>query len=205
VIEFLSGTLAAVEPMAAIVDMHGVGLRVEVTPSDAERLVPGAPVTFLTHLLVSGNDAVPRLIGFTSEDGRTLFRMLIAVAGIGPSNALRLLSARGSPLEVAQAIATGDAAAIKVKGVGPKLAKRVISELKDKVAPLTVGIAGAVTASTPSGLEAELGSGFHEAYLALRGLEFDADEARRMIERVRPDTPEDTPAEQIVRAVLLLV
>ena len=200
-IERITGVLLAVEPMAAVVDMHGLGVRVELTPGDVEGLgAPGGRVTLLTHLLVSGKDPIPRLMGFRTREGRELFRHLVSVSGVGPSSALRLLSAKREPQEVARAIAENDAKALKVKGIGPKIAKRVITELRDKMASLTGtevveddGLQGARAGEDP----------FTDALLALRGLEFDPDEARRLVGLVRKELGKAPSADEIVRAVLV--
>lgn len=183
-----------------MIDVNGFGLRVLLSPNDVERLPPpGGKARVFTHLAVNKNDSTPRLYGFTSEEARELFLLLTGVAGIGPSTAQAMLSAQPSPGEVAAAIARGDEKAIKVKGVGAKLTKRVVSELKDKLdglAARTLSGGYARPSATP------VGSAADDALRALRSLQFEPDEARRLLQEVVEDLP-DASADELVRAVLV--
>ncbi|RMG16624.1 MAG: Holliday junction branch migration protein RuvA [Planctomycetota bacterium] len=204
VIDRIAGVLLAVEPAALVVEVGGLGLWVEVTPGCAASFADqvGSPVRLLTHFLFSGQELVPRLFGFRTPEARALFHLLRGVSGVGPSVALRILGAQATPAEVAAAIAREDARGIKVKGVGPKIAKRVISELKEKVGGvLSVSLPGpaappVAAAATPSDRAVE------EAYLALQGLEFDPVRARAILEQIRSDRA-DASAEELVREALL--
>ena len=185
---------------SAVLDVNGLGLRVLLSPNDVDRFpAPGAQARVYTHLSVNKNDSTPRLFGFTTEEGRELFLLLTGVAGIGPSTAQAMLSAQPSPGEVAAAIARGDEKAIKVKGVGAKLTKRVVSELKDKLDGLaTRTLSGSFT--RPSA--APFGSAADDAMRALRSLQFEPDEARRLLDEVLEQSPEAS-ADELVRAVLV--
>ena len=97
------------------------------------------------------------------------------------------------------AIARADVKAIKVKGVGPKLAKRVISELKDKVGGLSLAPGPVAVAAQEASAETRA---VNDAFLALCGLEFDADHARRLLGEVQREL-ESATADDLVRAVLL--
>jgi len=105
---------------------------------------------------------------------------------------------------VAAAIAQSDVNGIKVKGVGPKIAKRVISELKDKVgqvlACIPLSASGKVSRKTTLGALAD--PALEDALLALRGLEFDPQRARELLREVR-DELRDADADELVRAVLI--
>lgn len=183
-----------------MIDVNGLGLRVLLSPNDVDSLPPpGAQARVFTHLAVNKNDSTPRLFGFTSEEGRELFLLLCGVAGIGPSTAQSMLSAQPSPGEVAAAIARGDEKAIKVKGVGTKLTKRVISELRDKLDGLA---ARTLTGSFKRPSAAPVGSPADDALRALRSLQFDPDEARRLLEEVVGQLPQAS-ADELVRAVLV--
>lgn len=208
-IESITGALVAVEPTAMIIDLHGLAVRVEVPPSTAERSGPiGGRVTLLTQLVIGGNDPTPRLFGFASPTARALFRSLTSVSQIGPSIALRVLSAHHDPGEIAAAIARGDEEAIRVKGVGPKIAKRIVTELKDAMgglseqaaAPATAG-ASAATAGSPTTGDRAL----DDAFRALKGLEFEPEEARKLLKDVRSSLPASASADELVRAVLLKI
>lgn len=208
-IDRISGTLLEVQGNGAIVDLHGLGVRVELGANGLQALPrPGEPVTLLTQLQIHAGQSEPtlRLFGFHSADERALFRLLTDVSGIGPSHALSILSAYREPGEVAAAIARGDEAAIKVKGVGPRLAKRVVTELKDKVGGLPRGAhAAPLTASQAARRPAGdvIALAFDDALRALRRLEFDAEEARRLLGEAQADVAPDATAEDLLRAALL--
>ena len=208
VLERITGVLVHREPEAVVVEVGGLGMLVTVTAHTADALPEGEVVTLLTQLLFVGSqEPQPRLFGFRHRESRELFNLLRSVSGIGPSVAMRIVGAQPSPGMVAGSIARGEAKAIKVKGVGPKLTKRIISELRDKVAPL-------ITSGTPQPVLTASGSlrrparpaqadpAFEDAYLALRGMELEANRARSLLEEVREELDEAS-AEELIRAVLL--
>ena len=129
--EFLRGSLSAKSPTRVVLDVAGVGFALEVSLQTSDRLPAcGESVRLLVHQKIQ-DDRI-RLFGFLGEEERSLFRLLLSVAGIGPAHALALLSAR-SPQAVWQLIRAGDAAALaRTKGIGPKIAQRVCTELSDK-------------------------------------------------------------------------
>lgn len=205
-IDRVQGTLIALEPGAVIVDVNGVGFRLEVTSRCGELLgALGHEVTLLTHFMFVGSqDIQPRLYGFATPEARALFHLLRGVSGIGPSTALRILGSQPTPADVAAAIAQNDVGGIKVKGVGPKIAKRVIAELKDKVgqvlACIPVSASGRVSRRTTLGALND--PALEDAFLALRGLEFDPQRARKLLNEVREEF-RDAGADELVRAVLV--
>ncbi len=117
--------------MLLVVETGGVGYELRVPLSTLEA-VQGQPQVFLyTHLLVREDDL--RLYGFSSRAERELFELVLSVSGVGPSLALAALSAL-SVDELVTALATGDATSIqRVKGIGKRLAERLVVELKDRV------------------------------------------------------------------------
>ncbi|MES2422069.1 MAG: Holliday junction branch migration protein RuvA, partial [Pseudomonadota bacterium] len=100
-----------------------------------------------TELLV-GED-FQRLVGFSSADERDWFRLLTGVQGVGARVALAILSAL-EPVDLSRAIASGDKAMVaRANGVGPKLAQRIVMELKDKVGGIALGLGPAVVNAAP--------------------------------------------------------
>ncbi|MGE0711496.1 MAG: Holliday junction branch migration protein RuvA [Planctomycetota bacterium] len=200
----MRGRVVAHEPGAVVVMVGGLGMRVEVTSYDAEALGPEAEVTLFTQLLfVGAQEPQPRLFGFLSQEGRALWHLLRGISGIGPSVALRIVGAQPAPNEVVSAIARGDHAALKVKGVGPKLTKRIVAELKEKVGAVSLA-APALTASgsvrrPAPGPDREL----EDAFLALRTLEFDVARARALLDLAREELEEGASADELVRVALL--
>lgn len=131
--EYLSGILKYRTTEYCVLDVGGVGFRV-YTSSMAAMAVGsvGESVTFYTYMSVKEDDI--SLFGFASREELASFEMLISVSGVGPKVALCVLTAM-SPSDFSLAVATGDYKAIsRSKGVGPKLAQRIILELKDKIA-----------------------------------------------------------------------
>lgn len=146
----LRGRLAVREPLRLVVEAGGVGYEVHVPLSVSRRAPPaGGDVELLTHLVVKEDDL--RLIGFLAEDERALFRRLIRMSGVGPGVALQIMSAL-SPREFALAVERQDLAVLRrVKGIGEKMAKRLIVEMKGAKARLTDLEAPPAAARSPDG------------------------------------------------------
>lgn len=140
----LSGLLDSTGLDWAIIDCRGVGYLVSASARTLRRLgTPGEAVSVLTDMWVS-EDKI-QLFGFADLVERDWFRLLTTVQGVGARVALAVLSVL-SPDEIAAAIMAQDRTALsRADGVGPKLANRLISELKDKVPAL--GFAGGVVAA----------------------------------------------------------
>ena len=118
---------------SAVISCGGVGYFVQIPATTGEALPPvGKEGTVYTIMNVTENDV--SLYGFATEEQQACFEMLTAVSGVGPKVGLAILSVM-EPQRVALAISAGDHKAFKAaSGVGPKLAQRIVLELKDKVA-----------------------------------------------------------------------
>jgi Holliday junction DNA helicase RuvA len=116
-----------------VIDAGGVGYRLTVS-SETLKAVPAAgSESFLHAELIAREDSLS-LYGFSSEEERDLFRLLISVSGVGPKVAVAALSG-GSARELLRAIAAGDAKRFQaVPGIGKRTAERIIVELREKVA-----------------------------------------------------------------------
>lgn len=138
---YIKGTLAAKGENYIVVDASGVGYRIFTSLESIEKTGSlGSDITVYTYLNVR-EDAM-ELYGFISEEERSMFLLLISVSGVGPKAGLALLSV-ASPEKLATAIVTGDEKLItKASGVGPKAAKRIILELKDKIDNASLGVDG---------------------------------------------------------------
>ena len=129
---YLKGTAAHLGPNLAVIDCGGVGYACRTTRATHSAPQTAAPAQLTTHLNVR-EDAM-ELYGFSTENERNCFQMLIAVSGVGPKAALSILSAT-TPEGLATAIITGNEKALMVaQGIGKKTAQRIILELKDKLA-----------------------------------------------------------------------
>ena len=117
-----------------VVDIHGVGYGVSVPLSTYYRLPELGGETELkihTHVKDDGIE----LYGFLTEDERRLFTSLLGISGVGPRMATNILSSV-SPTELVESISSGDLAKKKIPGIGPKLASRLVTELKDNVSKI---------------------------------------------------------------------
>lgn len=135
-ISLLRGKIAEKSLGKVILDVQGVGYGVTVPLSTYYRLPELDTETQLkihTHVREDGIE----LFGFLSEDEKKLFMLLLGVSGVGPKGATNILS-NISVTELISAISSGELARKKIPGIGPKLASRLITELKDKVAGIQV-------------------------------------------------------------------
>lgn len=175
---------------AVIIDVGGVGYEVRLTSLDWDHSTLDSEVKVYTHHHI--REQAEELFGFSSLEGKKLFELLISVQGIGPKGAMAVLSL-GTPEEVRNAIANGDAAYVaKAAGVGKKSAERVIVDLKDKVGlPTYYGRRGAepetASASSDEALEALMALGYTlgDAVKALDGVSSDLPTAARVREALK--------------------
>jgi Holliday junction DNA helicase RuvA len=131
----LQGTVTAMDQASVVVLVSGVGFRVFVPQTLLDGLSgPGQEVTLHTHLHVRENELT--LYGCSTEEELALFRLLLGVSGIGPKVALSILSSL-PPDRLQAAIAQEDVAMLaRVPGIGPKTARKLVFDLKDKVAAM---------------------------------------------------------------------
>jgi Holliday junction DNA helicase RuvA len=116
-----------------VIDAAGVGYRLTVSSETLKAVPATGREAFLHAELISREDSLA-LYGFSAEEERDLFRMLISVSGIGPKVAIAALSG-GSSRDLLRAIAAGDAKRFQaVPGIGKRTAERIIVELREKVA-----------------------------------------------------------------------
>ena len=184
----LRGALAVAGKDFVVIDVGGVGFQVFVPRTFLGVLVePGQEVTLFTHLQVRENELT--LYGFGSKEELTLFRLLLTVSGIGPKVALSILSSLAADrLQVA--IAQEDVGALsRVPGVGPKTARKLVLELKDKVAIEAV----------PGELRPALTEGDADLIAALTTLGYSVVEAQ---DAIRSLPREPLPFEERVRLAL---
>ncbi len=130
-IAYLNGEITHKTPTYIYIDCHGVGYHVNISLNTYSKLENLQKIKIFTYLNVREDEQ--SLYGFFDDDERTLFILLISVSGIGVNTARVILSYM-NPEEVRTAIIHENAVALgKVKGIGPKTAKRIILDLKDKV------------------------------------------------------------------------
>ncbi|HEX8050446.1 MAG TPA: Holliday junction branch migration protein RuvA [Solirubrobacterales bacterium] len=127
------GEVMVRRPDHVVVDAGGVGYRLAVSGETLKAVPATGRETFLHAELIAREDSLS-LYGFSSEEERDLFRLLITVSGVGPKVAIATLSG-GSTRDLLRAIAAGDAKRFQaVPGIGKRTAERIIVELREKVA-----------------------------------------------------------------------
>lgn len=191
----LTGILDSTDLDSLILDVGGVGYLISASARTFSRLPdPGQKVSLLIDCLVRNEQTC--LFGFCEKHEQDWFRILLNVQGVGAKVALAILSAL-SPDELAQAIATQDRALItRADGVGPKLATRIMSELKDKVAHLGLSVPAQVTS---------LNSGLSEAISALTNLGYKRSEAVEAVAKAAQQHGATASTEVLIRAGLSLL
>jgi Holliday junction DNA helicase RuvA len=177
----------------AVIDVGGVGYLVGASARTLAALPPvGEATTMFTDMLV-GEDFI-RLVGFARADERDWFRLLTGVQGVGARVALAILSAL-EPAELSRAIAAQDKAMVaRANGVGPKLAERIVRELKDKAGGVVLGPAAAAQA-IPSGASAD-------AVSALLNLGFRPAEASQAVAAAEEELGAGATLDALVRLAL---
>jgi holliday junction DNA helicase RuvA len=192
----LKGVVDTVDADSAIVDVGGVGYLVSASARTLRELTAGDEVTVLVETIVR-EDAIA-LYGFLETAERDWFRILTTVQGVGARVALSILSTL-SPDEIARAIAAQDRATLsRSAGVGPKLAARLATELKDKAAAFGVAPLG-------KGVEAPAmpaGSINEDAVSALVNLGYKRVEAFGAVARVTQRLGAEARLDAVIRAGL---
>jgi len=178
----------------AVIDVAGVGYLVHCSAKTLAALGEmGEAVTVFTDLQVSENDM--RLLGFATSGERDWFRLLTQVQGVGSKVGLSILSAL-SVGELQAACAKGDAAMVaRANGVGPKLAGRIVNELKDRAGAMP-GSSGVVLAAVPAG------SASADAVSALQNLGFKPAVAATAVAQAQGELGEDAGLNDLVRVAL---
>jgi len=180
----------------AVIDVNGVGYHVTCSTRTLEALPnAGGAATLAIETKVS-EDAI-RLIGFMSEYERDWFRLLLSVQGVGTKVALGVLGAL-KPDDLAAAIALEDKKAVSsAPGVGPKVAARIVSELKDK-APHGASLA-ALAANDTSPSIVPQGRAARDAVSALLNLGYQQAQAASAVAAAAKTLEDDATPEQLIR------
>lgn len=189
----LAGRLAEAAADHAVIDVGGVGYLVQLSGRTLAAIgAVGGEVTLLTELQVR-EDAMT-LFGFGSVAERDWFKLLTGVQGVGGRVALAILSVL-APDELSLAVAAGDKAMVaRANGVGPKLALRIVTELKDKAGP-TLGPAAGAAAPRPAGAASD-------AVSALGNLGFRPAEASAAVAAAEEELGAGATLDALVRLAL---
>lgn len=180
------GTVAAVGPDGAVVEVGGVGLAVSCSPGTLARLRVGETARLATSLVVREDSLT--LYGFADDEERMMFELLQTANGVGPKLAQTMLAVY-PPRELRRAVATSDLAALtRVPGIGRKGAERIALELRDRIGSIdgsdSGGDLGGLTAVAPWR---------DQLAHALAGLGFSGKEAIDAVDLVAADQPGGEP------------
>ena len=192
----LTGKIVKKSMSAVVLSCGGVGYYAQC-PASVAGALPGVGKEATLYTVMSWTGILKILYGFATEEQQACFEMLTAVSGVGPKVGLAILSVM-EPQRVALAISAGDHKAFKAaSGVGPKLAQRIVLELKDKVAKGFVeginleDVAGAA-ADTPAA------QGAGQAIAALVSLGYSQSEAALAVSKIDGTLP----VEEIIKLAL---
>jgi holliday junction DNA helicase RuvA len=191
----LTGVVDSIADDHVILDVGGVGYLVQCPSSTLSGLAAGGHVSLMIEMKVS-EDAI-RLYGFASAEEREWFRLLQTVQSVGSKVALAVLSTL-SPRDLQRALALGDKAMIgRAPGVGPKLALRITTELKDKAPAMMLRGEGEAAAPVlaPRGPEAD-------AVSALLHLGYSESAAAQAVARAGQDLGDGIEAGVLIREAL---
>ena len=199
-IDSLRGEIAERTPTYAVVECNGVGYLVHITANTYGDLPERGACKLFIHYAVTmdvrSGQSEHRLYGFTDREERHLFRQLINVQGVSSTIGLAILGARRAT-DLRTAIMSGDESALKsVKGIGPKLAQRIVQELREKLSTDPIEKLGGRSLGGGNTLRSE-------ALSALISLGLDRAKAERSLQRVLDERKNDPPeVEELIRLTL---
>lgn len=181
---YLNGTLQLLEIGMAVIDCGGVGYMCSVSARTEQKLAASIGKTAKLFTYLSVREDAMELFGFYDKEELSIFKLLISVSGVGARTALAILGTV-SPEKFAYAVSVGDAKAIKAPGVGPKIAARIVLELKDKIAK---EVGSSDTVSFDSGNEISKASPrsnkLAEARDALMALGYTKPESEKLLSKI---------------------
>ncbi len=193
-IDSIFGKLIKKEPAFAIVDMDGIRLKINISIATFEKLpLIGKSLELMTYLHV--REDILDLYGFAKDIERDLFLKLIGVSGIGPRSAITILSG-ATPQEFKKRIVSEDVKSLTViPGIGPKTAKRIILELKEKFVSEDVDISNLVGVDKTS-------DEIKDVVQALLSLGYKRGQINEALKKLKSDNTLDGSVEELIKKVL---
>jgi Holliday junction DNA helicase RuvA len=187
-IGFLTGKIISAKPTEILLDVKGVGYKVQISISTFEKISGKETASLFIHTNVK-EDSIS-LFGFYSEAEKEMFELLISISGVGPKSAISLLAGISTD-DLKHAITTGNVVRITaVPGIGAKTAERLILELKNKVKDIKEEGAKPLKASTQK-----------EAVAALITLGYNLTTAEKAINKILSENP-DCGLEELIKQSL---
>jgi Holliday junction DNA helicase RuvA len=195
VIASVSGPVLALAPEQAVLDVGGVGIAVQCTPSTLATLRRGEPARLSTSLVVREDSLT--LYGFLDDDERLVFELLQTATGVGPRLAQAALAVL-SPDDLRRAVATEDLVTlVQVPGIGRKGAQRIVLELKDRL-----GTPAGAVVRLPADVSVTGDSWRTQVHSALLGLGWSPREADGAVASVGEHAGGDPDVAVLLRAAL---
>lgn len=197
---FIEGIVETAGPLDVVLNVSGIGFRIEIPITTAEKL-PGYGQRARLHVHPIYREDHQALYGFHSSDERDFFRLLLSkVSGIGPKIGLNLMSRLAFPM-LLDAIARSDAALLaKCPGIGKKTAERLCIELKDTITGS--GATRASSGTTPFTTPPAHASATADAVQALVALGYKLDIADAAVRRAAAAAGENPTADALIRTAL---
>jgi Holliday junction DNA helicase RuvA len=200
---YIKGEIADITEDNLVLECNNIGYNIRIPYSVAQKL-PGIGETVKIYTYTSVREDAFNLFGFLSKDDLEVYKLLIAVNGIGPKGALSILSAMSAD-DLRFAIISGDSKAIsKAQGVGSKSAERIILELKDKIKMFDIddlddnnGMSGAFDSSDNKN------QARNEAIEALTALGYSPTDALKTIKQI--EITDDMDSGAILKAALKVI
>ena len=193
----LKGIVETIGEDTALIDVNGVCYEAHCSARTLQGL-PRVGEAAVLHIEMIVREDMIRLYGFASEAEKLWFKLLMTVQGVGARVALAILSTL-SPSDLSSAIALGDKAMVgRAPGVGPKLAQRIVSELKGKVPAIGAIDPGVIGLQTALG-EGVAGGNVSDAVSALVNLGYAQAQASGAVARVVAKEGDDIATEKLIR------
>ena len=190
---YIQGKLVVKNPAFVILDNHGIGYHINISLNTYTKIQNESETKLQVHLQIT--EDAQTLYGFADESEKNLFQQLISVSGVGCSTARMILSSI-TPQEIQQAIISENEKLLeKIKGIGPKTAKRMILELRDKMMKAGDLKGIATTSFAHNNMQAE-------ALNALMALGFSRAQADNALMKVIKNQPNIVSIEALIKDAL---
>ncbi|MGH0034255.1 MAG: Holliday junction branch migration protein RuvA [Myxococcota bacterium] len=197
-IAWVEGILRLRAPTRVVVDVRGVGYELLV-PLSTFAALPDEGKTVALHVHTSVREDAIQLFGFATSAERAAFELLLKASRVGPRLAQGILSGI-APRSLVAAIGQGDVKSLRgVPGIGPKMAERIVVELRDRVQDW--GELASLEAGAGSGA-GESGDAASEALSALLNLGYPRARAEKVVDQAAESCGADAPIEELIRAAL---
>ncbi len=196
-IAYIKGKISFRCPTYVLIETAGIGYQVHISLNTYGKLPVDGECLLHTYLHIT--EDAHALFGFATEEEKQVFLQLISVSGVGTSTARMILSSM-LPADIRQAIITEQVALLEsIKGIGPKTAKRMILDLKDK---MSKGVALSPSTGGASFVSASQNNFRDEALIALGALGFNRSQSEAAVNKVLRQNPETKTVEELLKLSL---